>query len=142
VVCVVIRKADSRPCKCAEARPAQKKADEFVASAKDALEESRWNAAGLNAIHAGICAGDAALIASAGLRSASQDHGATIQLLDDQVPEFAKSQQRHLAGLLRMKNQVAYEQRLLTQTEARQLVDHADRLVRWSGDVVDNHLGE
>lgn len=142
MVCRVIRKADSRKCERSKARPAQKKAEEFVAAAKSDLEQSRWNAAGLTAIHAGICAADAGLIASAALRSASQDHGAVIQLLDDQVPEFSPAQKRHLTGLLSMKNRVAYEQRLLTVTEARQLVDHADRLTRWSGGVVGRHLDD
>jgi hypothetical protein len=43
-----------------------------------------------------------------------------------------------MLGLLRMKNVVAYEQRLLSETEARQLVDHARRLVRWSSGVCES----
>jgi hypothetical protein len=113
---------------------------EFADASRTALAGSHWNAAGLAAIHAGICAGDAALIASAGIRSTSQDHGAVIALLDDEVPEFTSSQRRHLAGLLKMKNHVAYEQRLLTETEARQLDDHARRLTLWAQRVVDAHV--
>jgi hypothetical protein len=113
---------------------------EFLTTAQDALGSGRWTSAGLTAIHAGIAAADAALVASAGLRSSSQDHGAAIAVLEQQVPEFTATQRRHLGGLLKMKNQVAYEQRLLTDVEARQLVDHAARLSRWSERVVAEHL--
>jgi hypothetical protein len=41
-----------------------------------------------------------------------------------------------------MKNRVAYERRLLTETDARQLVDHAQRLSKWADQVVKKHLAE
>jgi hypothetical protein len=123
-----------------DARAALSKCQEFTNTAQTALADQKWNAAGLNAIHAGIAAADAALIASAGLRSASQDHSSVVSLLERQVPEFDASQRRQLAGLLKMKNQVAYEQRLLTYVEARQLVDQAMRLTRWAEGVVKDHL--
>ncbi len=125
----------------AEALKSLAKCAEFSAAAHAALSSDRWDAAGLSAIHSGICAGDAALIASAGVRSVSPDHGAVIALIDAQVPEFAATQRRQLSGLLKMKNQVAYEQRLLTQAEARHLVDNADRLAGWARRVVDAHVG-
>ena len=124
----------------ADAAGSMAKCLEFADASHSALADHRWDAAGLAAIHSGICAGDAALIASAGLRSASEDHGAVVALLDDQVPEFAAAQRRQLGGLLKMKNRVAYEQRLLTETEARQLADQARRLANWARRVVDAHM--
>jgi HEPN domain-containing protein len=115
-----------------DARKALEKAEEFLASAADDLSHERWTAAGLNSIHAGISASDAALIAATGTRSASQDHGLVTALLDDSVSSFGASQQRQLAGLIKMKNTAAYEQRPLTQTEARQLADQARRFTRWA----------
>ncbi len=131
---------DVRTVPRSDARAALAKCQEFTATAQDALGAGKWNSAGLSAIHAGIAAADAAVIASAGLRSASKDHGAVIALLEQQVPEFVATQRRQLAGLLKMKNQVAYEQRLLTDIEARQLVDQAVRLARWAASVADAHL--
>ncbi|MDZ4064352.1 MAG: hypothetical protein U1E22_06745 [Coriobacteriia bacterium] len=113
---------------------------EFSESAQAALGDRRWNSAGLDAIHAGVAAADAALIATAGLRSISKDHGAAMDLIETGVPEFTATQRRQLAGLLKMNNQVAYEQRLLTEMEARQLVDHATRLAKWATGVVTNRL--
>lgn len=134
------RNDDVRTAPRSDARAALAQCQEFTVTAQESLGAGKWNAAGLNAIHAGIAAADAALVASAGLRSASQDHGAVITLLDQQVPEFAATQRRQLGGLLKMKNQVAYEQRLLTEVETRQLVDQAARLARWAAGVVTDHL--
>lgn len=131
---------DVRATARSEATKSFAKCIEFADVARDALENGKWDGAGLSAIHSGICAADSALIASAGLRNVSKDHGAVVAALDAQVPEFIATQRRQLGGLLKMKNRVAYEQRLLTETEARQLVDHAERLAKWAARVVDDHL--
>jgi hypothetical protein len=109
-----------------------------LSAAGASLEAGRWNAAGLEAIHAGIASADAGLIAMCGMRSISEDHGAVVRLLEAEVASFGAGQRRQMLGLLKMKNTVAYERRLLTEMEARQLVDHARRLVRWSREVVDD----
>lgn len=121
------------------ARVALLKAQEFVASAEAACSASRWDAAGLSAIHAGTSAADAAVIAAAGVRSASKDHGAVIELLGERVTEFSPTQRRQLAGLLKKKNAIAYEQRLAEKVEAQQMVDQAARLVLWAEGVVKQH---
>lgn len=125
-----------------DARIALDKSEEFLEMAQRGLAAGKWSATGLTAIHSGIAAADAALIAAAGVRSISQDHGAVIDLLESQpASEFGSAQRRQLAGLLKMKNQVAYDQRLLTEVEARQLVDHAARLAKWAAMVVNQQLG-
>lgn len=134
------RARDVVPATRSEAGKSFKKADEMNSAAASELAAGHWNSAGLNAVHAGICAADAALIASAAVRSSSQDHGAVLALLDERVPEFAAAQRRQLSGLLKVKNLVAYEQRLLTETEARQLADHANRLTKWAAGVVKDQL--
>ena len=124
-----------------EARVALAKSLEFSAAAQSEAGAKRWNAAGLAAIHSGISAADAALIASTGLRSTSQDHGAVIPLLEAQIPEFKTQQRWQLGGLLKKKNQVAYERRLLSEVEAKQLVDQATRFTHWADGVVKKQLG-
>jgi predicted nucleotidyltransferase len=131
-----------RPAPRSGARTSLAKSHEFSSAAIASLADSRWDAAGLTAIHSGICSADAALIASAGVRSTSGDHGAVLGLLEEQVPEFTATRRRQLGGLLKMKNKVAYEQRPLTEAEARQLVDHASRLGAWARTVVEAHLPE
>jgi len=125
-----------------EARQALAKSLEFSEAAQSEVGAKRWDAAGLAAIHSAICAADAALIASAGMRSTSQDHGAVIPLLEAQIPEFKAQQRRQLGGLLKKKNQVAYERRPLSEVEAKQLVDQTTRFTQWARGVVQRQLGE
>lgn len=134
------RARDVTPTDRGEARNSLKKAEEMSSAAASELATGHWNSAGLNAVHAGICAADAALIASAGVRSSSQDHGAVLALLEEGVSEFTATRRRQLGGLLKVRNVVAYEQRLLTETEARQLTDQANRLTKWAAAVVRDQL--
>lgn len=124
-----------------EARTYLAKAKEFSAGAVDDLEQGRWNAAGLSAIHAGICAADAVVIASGGVRSASRDHGSALHLLKKTVPSVPAAHERQLTGLLGMKNAVEYESRLLRESESKTLVEQSGRLVKWAGEVVAEQLG-
>jgi HEPN domain-containing protein len=135
----MVRESETRAVPRGDARKAQAKAEEFLSAASIDLEAARWSAAGLTAIHAGICAADAALIASVGVRSVSPDHGAAATILERKVPESTAAQRRQLIGLINMKNTTEYEQRALTEIEARRLVDHAQRLVAWARKVVSNH---
>jgi hypothetical protein len=107
------------------------KAEECLAAAETNLELERWNAAGVLAVHAGISLADAALADIAGLRTRDPDHSAIVRLLDERVAGFDGAARRQLSGLLKMKSAVEYEERLLTEVEAVQLVDHARRLNRW-----------
>ena len=134
------RARDVTPVEPGEARDSLKKAEEMNSAAASELATGHWNSAGLNAVHAGICAADAALIASARIRSSSRDHGAVSALLEERVQEFTATQRRQLGGLLKIKNVVAYEQRLLTEAEARQLTDQANRLTKWAAAVVKDQL--
>ena len=113
------------------------KSEEFVGASEAAIAARRWNAAGLAAIHAGKSAADSVLAAVAGVRSRETDHAAVIALLDERVAAFKGANRRQLVGLLRSKNAVEYEDRLLTEVEAIQLVDQARRLYRWASLIVD-----
>jgi hypothetical protein len=135
---VAPKRADTRSVARSEGAKSLSKGAEFLSAAVVSLDACRWNAAGLDAIHAGIAAADAALIAACGVLIISDDHGMVVSLLEGGVASFGAPQRRQMLGLLRMKNVVAYEQRLLSETEARQLVDHARRLVRWSSGVCES----
>jgi len=52
----------ARPANKEEGRIAWQKAQQFLKAAHSEKESGRWDAVGLNAIHAGICASDAVLI--------------------------------------------------------------------------------
>jgi len=124
--------ARTRPVAKDDRHVALQKAQQFVEAARSELANERWDAAGLNAIHSGISAADAVLIGVAGIRSASQDHSNVTSLLEQSVASFKGSPRTQLIGLLRMKNVIAYEQRLITRVEAQRLVNAADRFLEWS----------
>lgn len=136
-----MRRSDSvREVPRADARKALTFAQELITSSEKAMSVGHWRAAGLNAVHAGISAADAALAAAAGVRSASQDHATVADLLAERVPEFKMAQRRQIAGLLKEKNSIAYEQRVVAESEARVMLDQASRFVEWASGVVDMAL--
>ena len=108
------------------------KAEEFLEAAESSLVARKWNSAGLGAVHSAISFADAVLAAVAGVRSRENDHGAVVAMLDERVAAFGGASRRQLVGLLRSKNAVEYEQRLLTEQEAVQLVDSARRFAKWA----------
>jgi uncharacterized protein (UPF0332 family) len=128
----VPRSDRTRPATKADARQYIEKASQFLASTEAELAASRWDSAGLAAIHAGISAGDAVLAYRGGVRSASQDHRAAVDLLQQAIGEAAVEPSRHLKRLIDKKNLVEYEQRRLIQAEALDLAQHARRFVRWA----------
>jgi len=128
----VSRKDRTRPATSKDGDIALKKAQQFMDAAKAEYLNERWDSAGLNAIHSGISAADAVVIHASGLRSASQDHSAVVSLLEKGVSGFRGSPRTQLIGLLKMKNVVAYEQRLITKSEAHRLVSAAERFLAWA----------
>jgi len=95
-----------------------KKAEEFLSSAQDSLVKEKWNAAGLNAIHAGISSADALLVSLHGVRSTSPKHDDILKLFSSLVKHKGlEDNVSHLRHLISMKNIVEYDQRLITQNE-------------------------
>lgn len=109
-----------------------KKAEEFLSTLQDSLIKGKWNAAGLNAIHAGISASDAILVCFHGVRSTSPKHDDLIRLFATLIKHKNVEQNiNHLRSLISMKNIVEYDQRLMTQSEAIALSKHAERFLAW-----------
>ncbi len=97
-----------------------------------ALEEGKWNSAGLQAVHTVISASDAVIAYYGGMRSADLDHREVVGLLQDVMGETAASAGKHVARVIAKKNLVEYEERQLTQAEAREMVEHARRFLKWT----------
>jgi len=111
----------------------------FLAKAKDfasmmdiSLEEGKWNSAGLQAVHTVISASDAVIVYFGGVRSAELDHREVVGLLQEIIGEGAVSVGRHVTRVIAKKNLVEYEERLITQAEARDMVEHAKRFIEWA----------
>ena len=114
-----------------------KKAAEFFESMQHALPASRWNAAGLNAVHCAISACDAVLVYYTEQRSASPDHEVAAHLLSalPKVPD-AKQKADTLRRILQEKHVIEYEDRSFTPREAAELVKLTERFFRWAQEIV------
>jgi HEPN domain-containing protein len=121
-----------------EARLYLGKAGQFLAEARSAVKESRFDASLLNAIHAAISAADSVTVALSGRRSADPDHQRAADLLEEVAArsEAIKTKARQLRMLLAKKNVVEYESRRATAKEASDAVDRAARLVEWAEETV------
>ena len=108
------------------------KALEFRETMRTCLSATNWNAAALNAIHAGISANDAVLVCFHGIRSISPKHDDAVKLLRDLIKdEKAKPAITHLSKLIYAKNLVEYESRLFTKSEAHLIAKHTERFIEW-----------
>ncbi len=114
------------------------KAGQFAESMRTGLERRQWDAAGLGAVHAVISAADALLAAYGGIRSAEPDHRLAARLLEETLGRAAAPALRHISFVIAKKNVVEYEQRRLTENEARSIVEHAERFLSFA----DRMLGQ
>lgn len=119
------------------ARVYLRKAREFLRAAQHALAAEDWNAAALNAIHAGISANDAFLVWRFGLRSAGTDHLDAVDLLLRQAGRATAREAETLLRLLRDKSVVEYSPKAVRAPETRVAVLRAERLVARACDEVE-----
>ncbi len=122
-----------------EARLYLAKAQQFSAEAIAAINNSRNDAAMLNAVHAAISATDAVGVALAGRRSTDPDHQRAADLLQEVGGRSRGivSHVRQLRMLLAKKNLVEYESRQASAKEAREAVQRAERIVRWASQTIE-----
>ena len=111
----------------------RKKAREFLNAMETALNSGDWDAAGLNAVHCAISAADALTVYYGGVRSAGESHHDAVALLerhvkDEQIGPKAKT----LAKIVSFKNLAAYEDREMTESEARDVVKITQRFFDWA----------
>jgi HEPN domain-containing protein len=101
---------------------------------KDALARGHWEAAGINAVHCAISANDAALAAIPAIKVTSKDHRYAVRLLSSRLKgEDVQAAAKRLAIIISRKGRVEYEQKRLSEKEARSLVLDAERFLDWVG---------
>jgi HEPN domain-containing protein len=110
-----------------------KKAEECLETANQCLKEVRWNAAVINAVHCGISACDAITVFMLGVRHAGERHEDAISLFQTlSLPrETVRSKSRQLSRLLAIKNAAEYEERLMSEIDAKEAVRDAERFFAW-----------
>jgi HEPN domain-containing protein len=122
----------------ARARAFLAKAQEYLASAEDNLELERFTVAAGAAIHAGICAKDAIVVALVGRTGKAKDHGAAVKELRQALGqrEQAASAERALRELVVAKPDVEYGAAVVTSTAATALVRRARTLTGLAVEIV------
>ena len=109
-----------------------RKAGEYRDSMNQALADRRPNAAALNGIHCAISAADSLCVRFHGKRSSSKDHSDAVRLLAELFPDAeTRHQADRLGTILAKKNQVEYEERMFSPTEALNLAKQVERLFAW-----------
>jgi len=109
-------------------------AKQFFETMQDALINKRWNAVGLNGIHACISLTDAILAKHKGIRSTDANHIMSADLLGQVFQnEEGKKYKRRFEEILRLKNVVSYEGREFLEIEANKIAISVERFFSWAG---------
>ena len=108
------------------------RAEECLSAARMSFIQKLWNASSINAIHAGIAGLDALCVYYLGQRHAGQSHEDAITLFRS-IKQITREDIDSLANraikLLRLKNMAEYEERLVHQAEAANILKDAERLI-------------
>ena len=114
-----------------------RRAVQCEAAMNDALARGHWEAAGINAVHCAISANDAVLAAVPAIKVTSKDHRDAVRLLSSRLKsEDAQAAAKRLDIIISKKGRVEYEQKRLSEKEARSLVLDAERFLDWTGDQI------
>jgi len=129
---MVAKKIKTKAIMRSEYRTYLKKATEFYDTMLHAKKTGMWNAVGLNAVHCAISSSDAMLVFYEGIRSASDDHLAVIDLLSTSIKSpDVKSKCETLRKILVKKSIIEYEDRDFTQKEALEILKLTERFYSW-----------
>jgi len=110
------------------------KAEQFLETARDAYFKENWNAVGLNAVHSAISANDALTSYYGKVRSVSEKHSDSVNLLLKILKSNVETENnsKHILWLIGRKNLVEYESRLFFKKEAEESLKHAGRFLAWT----------
>jgi hypothetical protein len=124
-----------RPVTLREAQQFAGKAEEYLQTAIDALDEDRFNAATGNAVHAGINASDAILGARTGQRAGGEDHKQAIPLLAA-LPVDGRQAANALGRLVPLKSKAEYDPEPVSRSNAELALRQATALVEIARSVI------
>jgi hypothetical protein len=133
-------KSRTRPVTLREANQLVGKAEEYLQTASDALDEDRFNAATGNAVLAGINASDAILGARTGQRSGGEDHKQAIPLLAS-VPVDGRQAANALARLVPLKSKAEYDPEPVSRGNAELAIRQATVLVEIARAAIGARIG-
>lgn len=109
------------------------KAREFLKGAMVQAGKGEWNSSAVLSIHAVISACDAVCARFLQLRHGGADHIQAVELLSSLPLERSEieSKLKQARRVISLKNAAEYEDRLIKQSEAQEMLRDAERLVEW-----------
>lgn len=106
--------------------------EKYFRNMKEALQQSRWNTAGLNAIQASLNYCDSILIYYYGIKSGYPEHENISRLMAENIQrEDLDENLTRLRAILNMKTVMEEEDRPLTRSEAIFLSEKTEQLIQW-----------
>lgn len=108
------------------------RAEECLNAARHSLSLNQWNASAISAIHSGIASLDALCVYYLGQRHAGQNHEDALMLfrsIKQLTREDIDTIANRVIKILKMKNIAEYEERLVHQREAQNILKDAERLI-------------
>ena len=107
-----------------------KRAKECFRASKNSLKSQEWNSSAINAIHCCIAACDAMCVYFLGKRHSGESHNnATTLFKTIKNTEEFKTNTNRIVRILRMKNMVEYEERLVYKIEAEKIFKDCKRFL-------------
>lgn len=135
----MVRGLATKPTKVGSDKIYIAKAREFLEGAMVLAEKESWNSCAVLAVHAVISACDAVCAKFMQLRHGGADHMQAIELLNSLPIEGAEieSKLKQARRVLSLKNAAEYEDRLIKQNDAQEMLRDAERLVGWAKNKVE-----
>ncbi len=136
----MVRGIATRPARIGSDKIYFTKARDFLNGATMEAKKENWNSVAVLSIHAVISASDAICARFLQLRHGGADHMQAVELLGSLPFERSEidSKLKQARRIISLKNAAEYEDRLIKQTEAQEMLKDAQRLVEW----VENKLGK
>ncbi len=110
------------------------KAREFLEGAGMLLEKGKWSASAVLSVHAVISACDAVCVRFLQLRHGGADHMQAIELLNSLPLERSEIELKikQARRVISLKNAAEYEDKLIKQSDAQEMIRDAERVVEWA----------
>ena len=124
----------TKPTKMGSDRIYASKAREFLEGAKAEMEKGKWNSSAVLSVHAVISACDAVCARFMHLRYSGADHMQAVELLGGLSIERTgiESKLKQARRAISLKNTAEYEDKLIRQGDAQEMLRDAERLVEWA----------
>src|SRR5574341_779490 len=110
------------------------KARDFLEGARMLAEKENWNSSAVLSVHAVISACDAVCARFLQLRHGGADHMQAIELLNNLPIERSEieSKIKQARRVISLKNAAEYEDKLIKQSDAHEMLRDVERLVEWA----------